>query len=76
MILVQFLKVVLYFWPLTASLQWSKTLSMSILGMTLNNLMVRLQSTPSSPLLPGLLWFKVVATDRVLSMGQIEQFDI
>ena len=26
--------------------------------------------------LPGLLWFWVVAPDRVLSMNQIEQFDI
>ena len=28
--------------------------------------------TPSLPSLPGLLWSRVVATDRVLSMGQIE----
>ena len=28
------------------------------------------------PLLPGPLWHRVVATDRVLFMGQIELFDI
>ena len=33
-------------------------------------------STSSLPLLPGLLWLWVVAPDRVLSMGQIELFDI
>ena len=32
--------------------------------------------TPSFPLLPGPLWFRMVAPDRVLSMGQIELFDI
>ena len=31
-----------------------------------------MQSTPSFPLLPGSLWLRVVALDRVLSMGQIE----
>ena len=31
-----------------------------------------MQSTPSSPLLSGPLWPRVVAPDRVLSMGQIE----
>ena len=31
-----------------------------------------MQSTPSFPSLPGSLWLGVVATDRVLSMGQIE----
>ena len=35
-----------------------------------------MQSTPSLPLLPGLLWRRVVAPSRVLSMGQIELFDI
>ena len=30
-------------------------------------------STPSLPLLPGPLWSGVVAPDRVLSIGQIEQ---
>ena len=35
-----------------------------------------MQSTHSLPLLPGLLWPRVVAPDRILSMGQIEQFDI
>ena len=28
------------------------------------------------PLLPGPLWLEVVASDRVLSMGQIEPFDL
>ena len=32
-----------------------------------------MQSTPSLPLRPGPLWPGVVAPDRVLSMGQIEQ---
>ena len=32
----------------------------------------RKQSTPSLPLLPGPLCFGVVASDRALSMGQIE----
>ena len=32
-----------------------------------------MQSTLSLPLLPGQLWPGVVAPDRVLSMGQIEQ---
>ena len=32
-----------------------------------------MQSTPSLPLLPGPLWPGVVALDRFLSMGQIEQ---
>ena len=31
-----------------------------------------MQSTPSLPSLPGLLWFGVVAPDRIQSMGQIE----
>ena len=35
-----------------------------------------MQSTPSVPSLPGPLWPKVVARDRVLFMGQIELFDI
>ena len=35
-----------------------------------------MQSTPSLLLLPGPLWFGVVTPDRVLSMGQIELFDI
>ena len=33
-------------------------------------------NTPSLPLLPGPLLSRVVAPDRVLSMGQIELFDI
>ena len=32
----------------------------------------RMWSTPSLPLLTGLLWLGGVAPDRVLSMGQIE----
>ena len=35
-----------------------------------------MQSTPSLPSLPGRLWPGVVAPDRVLSMGQIDLFDI
>ena len=31
-----------------------------------------MQSTPSLPSFPGPLWLRVVAPDRVLSMGQIE----
>ena len=34
------------------------------------------RSTPSLPLLPGPLWPRVVAPDKVLSMDQIELFDI
>ena len=33
-------------------------------------------STPSLPLLLGPVWPEVVAPDRVLSMGEIELFDI
>ena len=36
----------------------------------------RMLGTPSLPLLSGLLWSGVVASDGVLSMGQIELFDI
>ena len=35
-----------------------------------------MQSTSSLPLLSGPLWPGVVAPDRILSMGQIELFDI
>ena len=35
-----------------------------------------MQSTPSLLLLSDLLWPSVVIPDRVLSMGQIELFDI
>ena len=34
-----------------------------------------IQSTPSLPLLPGPLWPGVVAPDRALSIGQIEQVE-
>ena len=34
-----------------------------------------MQSAPSLPLLPGLLWPRMVAPDRVLCMGQIELLD-
>ena len=33
-------------------------------------------SIPSLLLLPDPLWLEVIAPDRVLSMGQIELFDI
>ena len=33
-------------------------------------------STPSLSSLPGPLWATLIASDRVLSMGQIEVFDI
>ena len=35
-----------------------------------------MQSIPTLPSLPGSLWPTVVASDRVLSVGQIELFDI
>ena len=35
-----------------------------------------MQSTSSLPSLPGPLWPEVVVPDRVLSMDQIEMFDI
>ena len=35
-----------------------------------------MQSIPSLPLLPGVLWPRVVAPDWVLSVSQIELFDI
>ena len=35
-----------------------------------------MRSTPSLPLLPGPLWPGVIAPDRILSVGQIEFFDI
>ena len=35
-----------------------------------------MQSTPSLPLLPGPFGPRMVAPDRILSMGQIDQFDI
>ena len=34
-----------------------------------------MRSTSSLPLLPGPLWSRLVAPDRVLSMDQIELFD-
>ena len=46
--------------------------STSVMDMTLNNLMLelwRMQSTPSLPSLPGLLWSGVVAPNRVLSIS-------
>ena len=33
-------------------------------------------NTPSMPSLPGQLWLGVIAPDKVLSMDQIELFDI
>ena len=38
--------------------------------------LLEMQSTSSLPSLPGPLWPVVLAPDRVLSMGQIEMFDI
>ena len=35
-----------------------------------------MQSNPSLPSLPGSLWPDLVATDKILSMGQIEMFHI
>ena len=35
-----------------------------------------MRSTPSLPSLPGPLWSGVEAPDRILSIGQIELFDI
>ena len=35
-----------------------------------------MRSTPSLPLLQGPLWSGVVAPDKILSIGQIEEFDI
>ena len=46
---------------------------------TVNNVTLEFrekQSTPSPPALPGPLWPGVVAPGKVLSMGQIELFDI
>ena len=36
----------------------------------------RIWSTQSLPLLPGPLWSRVIVPDKVLSMSQIELFDI
>ena len=36
----------------------------------------RMSTTPSLPLLQGPIWHGVVAPDRVLSMAQIELFDV
>ena len=55
---------------LSASLQGVKSYSQH---MTVNHLMVR---NMEYPLLLVPLWTGVVAPDRVLSMGQIELFDI
>ena len=58
---------------------------MSVLAMILNNLMVRFQSCWCLgeyrlpfllPSLPGSFWFGVVAPEIILSMGEIELFDI
>ena len=69
----------------TVSLQRGKTFPTSALDMTLNNLMVSapvilelwgMQSIRSLPSLPAPLWPKVVVPDRVLSLGQIELFNV
>ena len=39
-------------------------------------MLLRMQSTPSLPSFPGPLWPGVVAPDWVLSMGQIELFEM
>ena len=66
-------------------MQMGKTLPTSVLDMTekqtdSETLVIPkvwgIQSTPSLPLIPSPLLFKVVAPDRVLSMTQIEQFDM
>ena len=52
---------------------------MNVIDMTLNHLRVRLwgmRSTPSLALLPDPLLSGEVTPDRVLSMGQIELFNI
>ena len=36
----------------------------------------RMWRTPSLPSLPGPHWLRVIAPDRVLSIGQLVQFDI
>ena len=56
-----------------------KTPPISVLDITLSNLMVRLWRMLSTPLLPSHPdppWPKVLAPDRVLSMGKIELFDL
>ena len=67
----------------TASLPRSKLpISTSVLDMTSDAEapvmleLLRIQSTPSLPLLPGPLWSGVIPLDWVLSMGQIELFNI
>ena len=58
----------------TASLQKGKTSPMSVLNMTLNNLVMRLHECWSFKecRVPLYCYIGVIATDRVLSMGQIE----
>ena len=56
-------------------------LPLSLLDMTLNNLMVRpqlweIRHTLSFLSIPGPLWPEMIATEKVQSMGQIELFDI
>ena len=57
----------------------AEELETSVLDMSQNNLMARLWemwSTPSLPSLPDPLWPWMVVPDRVLSICQIELFDI
>ena len=53
---------------------------MSVLKMTLDNLMVRLQMENTEysffTIVPGPLWPGVVAPERGLSLGKIELFEI
>ena len=69
---------------LTTSLQRGDTFLMSVIDMTINNLIVRIQSESPwesrvhllLPLLPGPPRHGVGAPDRILSLDQIELFDI
>ena len=63
----------------TASLERGKTPPTIVLDMKQNNLIVelwRMRNTLSLPLLPGPLLLGVRATDKDLSVGQIELFGI
>ena len=60
----------------TASLQWDKIPQASVQDMTLKHMELRGNvEYPSLLWLPGQLWPRVVAPDRVLSIGQIILFD-
>ena len=59
---------------LAGTVEYSDCISAECPDMTLNNQMELwgMRSTPSAPLLFDPLWPRVVATERVISMGQIE----